>query len=370
MPVYKDEKKKGNKIWFVVVRYQDWQGKRKQKFKRGFATKREAQTWERQFLLKESLDIDMTLASFYELYKADVQPTVKNSTWRTKEHIVNTKILDFFGEKKMSEIKSRDIIQWQNKIRAMTGKNGEPYSQSYLKTVHAQLSAIFNHAVLYYDLSSNPVRKAGPMGNEDEVQIDFWTEEEYEKVSEEAMDDPINYYAMEVLYWTGIREGELLALTPEDINLENGLLYVNKTYTRIDGVDEITKPKTKKSNRVIKMPDFLVGEIRDCMDMYYDLKDTDRIFQGTSKKSLTNAKNKACRKAGVKQITIHEIRHSHASMLSNMGFPDNAVSERMGHETERMTQHYSHAYPKRQDEMADKMNKLRNRGEENVKEKS
>ena len=156
MPAYKDSK---TGKWYVQFRYLDWTGKRQQKLKRGFATKKEADQWERQFKIKEKADIDMHFSEFWELYEADMKPRLKLNTWLSKEHIVRTKILPYFGNKKLSEITARDVITWQNHLRTEIGSNGRPYSQTYLKTIHAVLSSIFNHAMRYYDLSVNPANK-------------------------------------------------------------------------------------------------------------------------------------------------------------------------------------------------------------------
>ena len=83
------------------------------------------------------------------------------------------------------------------------------------------------------------------------------------------------HYAFEMLYWCGIREGELLALTPADFDFVNQTVTINKSYQRLKGRDVITSPKTKKSNRIIKMPQFLSEEMEDCMKWNYSLKPTD-----------------------------------------------------------------------------------------------
>ena len=154
-------------------------GKRCQKMKRGFATKKEAEQWEHQFRIKELADPDMQFSEFWELYEADMKPRLKLNTWLSKEHIVRTKILPFFGEKRLCDISARDIITWQNQLRMAIGKNGKPYSPTYLKTIHAELSAIFNHATRYYELSVNPANKAGGIGAEESKEMLFWTKEEY-----------------------------------------------------------------------------------------------------------------------------------------------------------------------------------------------
>lgn len=216
MPVFKNE---DNGTWYVMARYVNWKGERKQKCKRGFATKKEAQEWERMFQLQNSSDLDMSFETFTELYIRDVKNRLKENTWLTKEHIIRTKILPFFGKLKINEISTKEIITWQNEMLAYRDEKKKPYSQTYLKTLHNQLSAIFNHAVRYYELRSNPAAKVGNMGSEEHREMLFWTKEEYKKFSFEMMDKPVSFYAFEILYWCGIREGELLALTPADFDL-------------------------------------------------------------------------------------------------------------------------------------------------------
>ena len=359
MPVFKDEKKG---TWYVMARYVDWTGERKQKCKRGFATKREAQEWERTFQLKSSADMDMSFEAFVELYEKDMRPRLKENTWSSKEHIIRTKLLPYFGKRKLCEISNKDIIAWQNEMLAYRDKKGKPYSQTYLKTVHNQLSAIFNHAVRYYELKRNPAAQVGNMGSEEHKEMLFWTTEEYKKFAEVMMDKPRSYYAFEMLYWCGIREGELLALTPADFDFEKKTVRINKSYQRMHGEDVITSPKTKKSNRIIKMPDFLCEEMKDYFSQLYGLKKKDRIFTIT-KSYLHHEMDRGAEKAGVKRIRIHDLRHSHVSLLIDMGFSVVAIGERVGHESERITLDYAHLFPSKQDEMARKLNE---RGEEYV----
>ena len=266
MPVFKNE---DNGTWYVMARYVNWKGERKQKCKRGFTTKKEAQEWERMFQLQNSSDLDMSFEAFTELYIRDVKNRLKENTWLTKEHIIRTKILPFFGKLKISEISTKEIITWQNEMLAYRDEKKKPYSQTYLKTLHNQLSAIFNHAVRYYELRSNPAAKVGNMGSEEHREMLFWTKEEYKKFAFEMMDKPVSFYAFEMLYWCGIREGELLALTPSDFDFDKETVTINKSYQRLHGEDVITTPKTKKSNRTIKMPHFLCEEMQEYLGMLY-----------------------------------------------------------------------------------------------------
>lgn len=271
-------KNKENGTWYVQFRYTDWKGERQQKLKRGFATKKEAQAWEREFLMEKQADINMTFESFVALYEKDIKPKLKLNTWLTKESIIQKKILPYFRKRKLSEITAKDIIDWQNEIRGLTDCHGKPLSTTYLKTVHNQLSAIFNHAIRYYGLQVNPAQRAGNMGYEERKEMQFWTREEYTKFSEAMMDKPISYYAFEMLYWCGIREGELLALTPADFNFDRSTVSINKSYQRINKQDVITTPKTKKSIRVIQMPNFLCEEIQEYLKMFYGTESDSRIF--------------------------------------------------------------------------------------------
>ena len=348
MAVYKDN---ATGKWRVIYRYTDWTGERKQTQKRGFATKREAVAWEHEMMLKQEGKLDMTFESFYEIYKSDRKPRIKESTWETKTHIVEKKIMPYFGKRKIAEIEAKDVIAWQNQLLAYKDKNGKGYSGDYLQTIHTQLTAIFNHAVNFYSLPYNPARRTGGMKNK---YVEFWIKEEYLKFAEAMMDKPVSYYAFEMLYWTGIRSGELLALTPADFDFEKQTVTISKTFHRAKGKDVITSPKTEKSNRTILMPKFLCDEIQDYIQMQYDVKPDARLFTVT-KSYLDHEMRRGVKESGVKKIKVHGLRHSHVSLLYHMGFTILAIGERMGHEAEKVTFIYAHVFPTVQEEMAHKL---------------
>ena len=205
MPAYKDSK---TGTWFVKFYCKDWTGENKQIKKRGFATKREALDYERNYKIRQENNLDMTFGEFWKLYTEDVKNYVKLNTWLTKEHIVDTKILPYFKNLKMNEITPGDVRKWQNEMVAFRYENGKCYSQTYKKTMHNILSAIFNHACRFYNLKSNPARQAGNMGREEKKEMLFWTTEEYKKFSEAVIDKPVSFYAFEMLYWMGMRLGD------------------------------------------------------------------------------------------------------------------------------------------------------------------
>lgn len=355
MAVYKEEK---TNTWRVIYRYTDWNGERRQTQKRGFKTKREALAWEREQLSKMNADLDMTFESFVSLYAADGRARLKENTWSTKEHIFRTKLLPYFGKLKMRDISAQHVIAWQNEMLKARDARGKPYSPVYLKTVHNQLSAVFNHAVRYYNLRENPCHKAGSMGKSKGREMLFWTKEEYLKFSFVIMDKPLSFYAFEMLYWCGIREGELLALTPADFDFVKGSVTICKSYQRLHGQDLITTPKTEKSNRIVLLPQFLAEEMQDYLQTLRGIGPEDRLFP-VSKGYLHREMDRGARGAGVKRIRVHDLRHSAVSLLIDMGFSATAIADRVGHESIDITYHYAHLFPSKQAEMADKLNEER-----------
>lgn len=207
------------------------------------------------------------------------------------------------------------------------------------------------------------------MGKEVPKEMDFWTKEEYLKFSEAMMDKPRSYYAFEMLYWCGIREGELLALAPSDFDFDKQTVKISKTYHRMKGQDVITSPKTIKSNRNIKMPQFLCDEMQEYISMLYGIQPDERMFTFT-KSYLKHEMERGSKQAGVKKIRIHDIRHSHVSLLINMGFTVLAIGERVGHEAEKITYRYAHLFPTVQTEMAERLEFERMIGEKEDAEKT
>lgn len=345
----KAEKDKKTGKWLIQYRYTDWQGKRRKSTKRGFATKREAEEWLRNFLITQKADFDMKFEDFWKMYCADMETRLREHTMRTKKYIVELKILPYFGDKRVNDITAADIRQWQNELIKMG------YSPTYLKTINNQLSAIFNYAVRYYDLKSNPCAKAGSMGKSKAEEMDFWTGEEFRKFIDSVMNKRLSYMAFMTLYWTGMRLGELLALNPNDVDLEKRTISITKSYQRFGKKDVITPPKTPKSKRVITIPEFLAADIKDYMDSLYDLQENDRLFPIT-KYYLEHEMQRGIKESGVKRIRVHDLRHSHASMLIELGFSPLEIANRLGHEKVETTLNtYAHLYPNKQTKLAERL---------------
>ena len=195
MSAYKD---KTQGTWYVSFRYIDWTGKKTQKLKRGFKTKKEALNYEKEFIRKTAADMKMEMNSFIQVYFED----------------------------KKNELKENSIRNKQNT----------------------------------YNLKENPCRKVKKMGKSDANKLEFWTKAEYDRFIAGIEPGSEDYLIFEILFWTGIREGELLALSLSDFDMGGNLLHINKTYNRIRKRDVIDTPKTENSVRTIDIPNFLKEE--------------------------------------------------------------------------------------------------------------
>lgn len=337
MPANKDDK---NGTWTSRFYYSDYEGNRKQKFKRGFATKREALEWEREFLAKIESSPEMSFNSLYELYINDIKNRVKETTFTLRKGIIENKILPFFKNYKISEISSREIRAFQNTLLEQNYKN------SYLKLVSVALSNIFAYAVNFHNLKENPCTKAGSIGSKKTKEMEIWTLEEFKKFASEAEQNDYEIYtACSVLFWTGMRIGELLALTKDDIDFDNKIISINKTYTKQKGKEIITAPKTESSIRQIAIDDNLITIIKSYYKKLYNLKNDSRIFLSDATTFRRKMKMFA-EKANIKKIRIHDLRHSHASLLIHLGINPLIISKRLGHEKVDTTLNiYSHLYP-------------------------
>ena len=197
MPATRD-----GKTWRCQFYYEDWQGVRHKKNKRGFKTKAEAEEWERNFRQQQRKDLDINFENFVEIYFADVENRLRESTIKNKRYVFDLKVTPYFKKKKMCEIKTSDIRAWQNELI----KQG--YAPTYLKSINNQLAALFNYAVRYYDLKDNPCRKAGSIGKSKADDMEFWTKQEFKQFLPSMDKKPEARMAFILLYWTGMRIGD------------------------------------------------------------------------------------------------------------------------------------------------------------------
>lgn len=357
MPAYKYSLKSGKIMWYANFYYSDWTGKKQHVCKRGFKTQREAKEYERSFLDQQHTTSDILFSSLVENYLEDMSHRLKPTTMENKNFIIRGKLLPYFGEMKICDIDTIKIRKWQNELLSYRDEGGKPFSQTYLKTVNNQMSAIMNYAMAHYRLPSNPCRTAGSMGKSRAEEMKIWTQKQYERFSGTIQKSSMKL-AFDILFYTGMRSGELLALTPADI-LPTKRININKNYAKVQGQELFLEPKTPKSKRNISIPEFLYDDIQIYISKLYGIQGDDRIFYFT-KSALSKEIKTSSEKAGLPPIRIHDLRHSHASMLIEMGFTPLEIAERLGHESVKTTlDTYSHLYPDKDQQLADALNRFR-----------
>ena len=354
MPVYQDQK---TKTWYVKCYYTDYTGTKRQRKKRGFKLQREAKEWERNFLETQQADLTITFENFVKVYNEDMKHRIREHTFIQKQYLIDKKLLPFFGKLPVSQITPAHVRKWQNELMAYRDENGKPYSETYLRTINNQLAAILNYAVKYYDLKENPCRKAGCIGKSHADEMQFWTVDEFRQFLDNISDKPQSRAGFLVLYYAGLRIGELLALEYCDIDFKNCRLTVNKSYQRLGNKDVITPPKTPRSIRTISIPEFLRDELKSYTERLYGLHKHDRIFPYT-KHFFEHEMKRGTKDDTPKRIRLHDLRHSHASLLIELGFSPLAIADRLGHEKVETTLNtYSHLFPHKRDEVAEILQK-------------
>lgn len=331
-------KQETNKKWSVQFYYKDFTGKIQRKHKYGFNTKKDAKLWAEEFIRREEGNINMNFESLYEEYISSISQDIRESSLKVKEHIVEMYILPYFRGIKLSKIDSRFIMKWQVEVKKRR------FSDSYLSTINSQLSAIFNYAGRVYNLTNNPCKTAGTMGRKRKGNLGIWSQEDMDAFLEAVSDKTEIRYAFFLMYWTGIRLGELLALTVSDLDFDKGTLSITKSLYRTGGKDIITPPKTEAGIRTIHLPEFVLAEMEEYCGKLYGRTESDRLFLLT-KSHLEKEIKRGAGIAGLKPIRVHDLRHSHVSILISRGINIGVIAKRLGHESIRTTLNtYAHIF--------------------------
>ncbi|WP_115595073.1 tyrosine-type recombinase/integrase [Anaerococcus octavius] len=363
MSAYKD---KNTGKWYCKFYYKDGDGNRRQKKKMGFSRKSDALEFEREFLLSRQGEPTMLLSSFIELYKKDQYPQLRQRSQLTKTSKYK-KIMETFPDKPLNEITAKDLKHWQNKLIKQDCSDG------YITGLRSEFSGLLNHAVNYYGLPNNPFRLVKRAKNPNYIPEEkmFWTLEEYQTVYNNIEDIKAKT-AINLLYWSGIRKGELLALTRGKLNLDNKTLLVDRSLQRIKGKNVVTQTKTYES-REISLPDSTIDLLRDYKSKCYNNSDTDYMFNW-EKRFIENGISKGLKKCNeeieqynknhddnkplIKRIRVHDLRHSHASYLINHNINIVLISKRLGHkDTSTTLDTYSHFYPTSETNLIELMNR-------------
>lgn len=353
MPAYKDTERN---TWYAKFQYTDWTQKTRTHWKRGFKTKKEALSYERDFLAKLNPNADLTIKQLADLYIEDKKNRVKLSTLRNTKTHLNNYILPYLADAKASEITPNDIRKWQDTLIE------KGYAKTSLRAAQGAIVGLFKYGIRFHGLKDNPATNAGTMGKKKaDRELNYWTKEEYDRFIVTVKDDKYRFL-YETLYLSGMRIGELLGLTIQDIDfsqntlkIENNLVYIDSEYGYVTQT-----PKSDKSNRIIMMPQFYMDELKTFVDKVYGHQPTDRVFFWThDKNAVRRHLERDLAKTDLHPITLHGFRHSAASLLINSGANILMIADRLGHENPSITLDiYGHMFPTKPDEIVAKLDKM------------
>lgn len=340
--------------WLAKFYVTDSFGRSKAHKKEGFLREKDAKEYEREYLIKYNHTTDMTFQVLYDVYMDDISHRLKKVTVITKEGLFKNHILPYFAETKLSNITVFAVREWQNQLLK------KDLSPTYLRSCHNHLAIIFNFAIKMFRYPENPATLAGSIGSKKPAnEMRIWTLEEYRHFSSVANLTQEYQILFDILFWTGMRIGELLALTWADLDLEKGIININKTYKRVNKKDLITTPKTEKSNRKVAIPGWLVSDIKSHKSALYETHMADRVFD-KGHKSVSDMLKLRCIENNIPRIRLHDLRHSHASLLIHENVNPLAISRRLGHENVQTTLDvYGHLYPNAEEKIIEMLDTLR-----------
>lgn len=263
-------------------------------------------------------------------------------------------ILPSFGEKDIVDIKPIDYLNWQKKINKLG------LSYSFKKGLHYTMVSFYSYLSIFYDYNNNIPKKVGNFVN-DEIpkEMKYWDQKEFKIFIDKFEDKDIIYKTFFIcLFTTGIREGEALALTFNDLKLDT--IFINKTISKefVNGSKVISSPKSKNSIRYIKLDNYTLFYINELKNLYQKkygyFDDNFYIFGGKKSICVTTIKRKMekyCNNCNIEKIRIHDLRHSNATFLLKHNVPMIEVSRRLGHSDINITintySHLSEEYEKK-----------------------
>ncbi len=354
---YNKETCNGTKIWYFKCYYINALGERKQKKSKKFSTKEQAVKEEAKFLLsvgEYSTDNNITFNRVYneliQKKEVEVRPTTLNKIKNYYKHFSEE-----LGNIQINKLTLKHFQLWKNNM------NKKNLCCSYKNRIYKLLCELVNYAELYYNTSTNVLKLGGKFvdSNEKKKEMLFFTEKEFEKFIN-VVEEHLWISVFETLFYCGFRQGELQALTWNDVDFKKNIININKTLTtKIKGEPySIFPPKTKSSYRIIPMVNNVRNDLMKLKAMYSNLEGFNEnwfVFGGIKplpETTIQKHKNKYCSLADVTQIRIHDFRHSCASLLITRNADPVLVSKYLGHSDVSMTLNkYSHMYKSKLEEI-------------------
>ncbi|EAA0094071.1 site-specific integrase [Listeria innocua] len=375
--IYKD--KKTNKWFYRAYLGKDENGKKIQKTKRGFATQREAKQaydkcmYTHSYLKPVSLVSNITFEEFYKVrFVRWYEKQVKRQTYENAQFIFEKK-LSYFYKMRLRDIQGQDIEEWmyelsQTATRHSRGKDEiATLSKSYINRIFGHLKIVLNRAVKEGLIERNPVEAVSLFPKENK-KVEFWEVEEFKQVmaiipnhSIQSQHRKIMY---EMLFYTGVRIGELQALTWENVNFEKNQITIEQTLiyqTKNDWY--LSTPKSNKAYRTIGIGSNLSTKLaqwkklQEMVGNFEYMAQLDGTF--TPPYSFANWLKDYAKQAGIKPIKLHSLRHSHVALLVEKNIQPLMIQERLGHANIQITLGtYGHLYAKADDRVVEAIDTL------------
>lgn len=347
-------------MWSVRFREDTLTGTKNKRLS-GFKTKKDAADAYAKYINEKKLITtnvnNVTINELIDSYNAYAKSRTKESTQYEIKKLQEHYIIPYFKNKHIKEIDKKSIAMWQQNL------NNLNLSYSYKTKIRIILSSIFKHAVFYFDLPANPVSQVPAFRNMDKKQeMQIWSVEEFKKFIS-VVDNIVYKSLFSALYLCGLRKGESLALTWNDIDFNNQIINIDKSLTRkVEGqAFTITTPKNASSVRKIKFSNNLLYVLQELKkhsnnqnnDFVFSFKEKTPIAENT----LTRKFYAYCDIASVKRIRLHDLRHSHASYLISQGVDIVSIANRLGHsDIEQTLNTYSHIMPDNEKRLIEKLN--------------
>lgn len=357
------KKAKNGTYYFRANLGYDSKGKKIQKYRSGFTTKKEAREEYSKLLLMKPEELSenkdkMTFKHYiFEIFLPWYKTQVKLRTYENRLPTIK-KHFSYFDKMAVSDIEPIDVQNWQLKL-------SKKCKSSYVRAVQGLFSVAMDRAIVLGITTTNPSKIIGNVKKQ-KSKIEFWTKEEFEKVIsliyKEDYYQHFLFISLWFLFMTGMRIGEATAIRWEDIDFDSGVLTINKTlYYKNQSNYRFVEPKTKASVRHIVLDKCTLTYLSEWKEVQQNLIQTDFVmsYNGipTQKHTLSYAIERYAKLAGIHRIRIHGLRHSHASLLISMGENPLIIKDRLGHEDiETTLGTYGHLYPNSNFEVANKLN--------------
>ncbi len=372
MAIYQEKNRqkwtKDGRSWYYKCYYTDMYGNRKQKVSKLHLRKKDAEEAERIFLIeiekKDETDKNIMFVHVYNEWLDYKKTQVKSTTYYSRKKRANLYIVTFFKDYKLHNIKIDTINKWKTNIINLN------VGLEHKNRLIADLREILEYAKNNFDFDGKILSKlqkyrVEKIKNERNSNYNFWSYDDFKKFIQ-VIDNNLYYTMFNFLYYTGVRFGEMAALNWNDINLERKTLQINKTLSnKVEGKKFIiTEPKTKNSNRIIDLDNNLVELLhkhKQNEKKIYNFNNEMFVFGNVRyipSTSFTRKLNYYITKAGVKKISPHGFRHSHVSLLINLGCDSRDVAERIGDTIQVVEKTYYHMFPQKKKQTVEVLNMI------------